>query len=103
MRRVFWGCVGALAGTIALSAAGYLRPSQPGHRARDKSPACRFGLRHARQRLLRHLPQRPPSPREDWYSTSLSIEQVGEHPETWEKVVSKAEGRPDATGGDAAT
>ena len=27
VRRVFWGCVGVLAGTIALSAAGYLRPA----------------------------------------------------------------------------
>ena len=118
MRRVFWGCVGVLAGTIALGAAGYLRPASHdtgSFRAEAFRPMTSRGvavpsLQAGRVSFPPPPATNPPLAASDYGTLvndycvtchnarlatgglvldQLSIEQVGEHPETWEKVVAK--------------
>ena len=118
MRRVFWGCVGVLAGTIALGAAGYLRPAShdtgpfraEAFRPMTSRAASVPSLQAGRVSFPPPPATNPPGAASDYGTLvkdycvtchnarlatgglvldQLSIEQVGEHPETWEKVVAK--------------
>ena len=116
MTRVFWGCVGVAASALALGAAGHLRAASQEGGPFAAEPLRPMTSRGAPEPPL-HVAARPNAPLPpvsdhrtlvDGYCVichnqrlataelmldTLNIEQVAEHPETWEKVVAKLRAR----------
>ncbi|MEE8542993.1 MAG: DUF1592 domain-containing protein [Gammaproteobacteria bacterium] len=112
MTRVFWGCVGVAAGALALGAAGHLLAASQEGGPFTAEPLRPMTSRGAQEPPL-HVAARPNAPLPpvsdhrtlvDGYCVTchnqrlataelmldtVNIEQVAEHPETWEKVVAK--------------